>query len=141
MIDSISIHDQEVRQLLLQLGVKLDDMSPVMKPIAGILHDAVEKTFAQEGRPRWPALAPSTIRARTKAGHWPGKMLQVSGKTATSWVSAYASHAARVGSNYAIAAYQELGTKHIPARPVRTLTARDVGEIKLKLMEYLFKRQ
>jgi phage virion morphogenesis protein len=142
MTESIRIIDQEVRQLLHQLEAKLDDMTPVMKEIAGIMHHAVENTFEMEGRPRWPALAPATIRAREKKGHWPGKLLHVSGKTHNSWVSAFAPHAARVGSNYLIAVYNELGTKRgIPARPVRTLTARDIGEIKLKLMEYLFKRQ
>lgn len=141
MIDRVTIHDAEVHQLLRQLEAKMDDMSPVMREIAGILDRAVEENFEREGRPRWPALSPRTIKARERKGHWPGKMLQVSGLTAKSWTAAYAPHAARVGSNYKIAEYQELGTGRIPARAVRTLPESTVGEIKLKLMEWLFKGQ
>lgn len=138
MID-IRIHDQEVFQLLRQLEQKLDDMKPAMVKIAGIMHDAVEENYEREGRPRWPALADATIAQRIRRGHWPGKILQATGKLAASWTQRAERTRAIVGSNYPLALYHEKGTRHMPARPVLKLTARDIGEIKMVLMGYLFR--
>jgi phage gpG-like protein len=52
MIES-SIDNKEVKKLLEGLSSKLKDMRPLMKEIAGLMHNAVEGNFKQEGRPRW----------------------------------------------------------------------------------------
>lgn len=124
-------------------------MAPAMDKIAGIMAAAVETNFAQEGRPHWPALAASTIKQREKKGHWPGKILQATGKHyAPSWTKRSDRNRAIVGTNWPAARIQELGgdagrghKAHIPARPVRTLTAKDIGEIKMVLLNHLFKGQ
>jgi phage virion morphogenesis protein len=136
-----TINDAEVFQLIKQLQARGDDMSPVMKTISVLMNKSVEENFEREGRPRWPALKPATITARAKKGKWPGKMLQVSGLTAASWTRSSNRTQAIVGSNYKIAKYHELGTVRMPARPVRTLTARDIGEIRYALLQFLLSKQ
>ena len=42
-----------MRQLLDALGERLGDLTPVMRQIAGTMHDAVEENFTAGGRPRW----------------------------------------------------------------------------------------
>ncbi len=138
---NITVHDQELFQLIKQIRERGDDMSPVMKTISVLMNKAVEENFAQEGRPHWPALADATIMQREKKGYWPGKMLQREGRLAASWTRRSTSTQAVVGTNYDPAVYNELGTRRIPARSVRTLTARDIGEIKYELMQYLFGKQ
>ncbi len=49
----IKIEDGEVRGLLNRISGRLGNMSPVMRAISGIMHDAVEENFHQGGRPRW----------------------------------------------------------------------------------------
>lgn len=143
---TLTVHDAEVFQLIKQIQARGDDMSPVMKTISVIMNKAVEENFAREGRPRWPALAAATIVQRSKPdkggkSYWPGKMLQREGTTAASWTRRNTKSQAIVGSNYKVAGWHELGTSRMPARPVRTLTARDIGEIKYELMQFLFKKQ
>ena len=60
------------------------DLTPAMRRAAGIMHDAVEENFEQEGRPKWKSLAASTIKQRSKDGSWPGKVLQRRGNLARS---------------------------------------------------------
>ncbi len=149
MIEMISrIEDQEVHQLLRQLQERGDNLTPAMEKIAGIMHGAVEKNFDVEGRPKWPALAASTIKQREKIGKWPGKMLERKGQMKKSWTASFDRNRAVVGTNWPVARIHELGGQAgrghkatIPARPVRTLTARDIGDIKMVLMNYLFKGQ
>jgi phage gpG-like protein len=49
----ITIDDREVKKMLEGLSSKLKDIRPLMKEIAGLMHNAVEENFEQEGRPRW----------------------------------------------------------------------------------------
>lgn len=107
------------------------DLTPVMKEISQALLDQTEENFDQEGRPRWPDLAPSTIRERSRKGYWPGKMLQrTAGGLASSVEPHYdaVSAALRVAKPYA--AIQQLGGKAgrghkvtIPPRPYLPITA------------------
>jgi phage gpG-like protein len=146
---AIRIEDAEVFQLLNQLQARGDNLSPIMKEISGFMHRAVMDNFEQEGRPKWPALAPATIAKREKAGHWPGKILQVSGQLKSSLTPAHNSTQAIVqGGNmttekgatpYPI--FLQFGTRKMPARPFMKLTQSDIGEIKFMLMQYLFKGQ
>jgi phage gpG-like protein len=49
----IKIDDREVQRMLKDLSGKGKNMRPVMRNVAGIMHDAVEENFEQEGRPKW----------------------------------------------------------------------------------------
>ena len=142
----IKVDDKEIRQLLTRLQGRLKDMSPVMRKIAGIMHDAVEENFEKEGRPKWTPLSPATIKQRKREGKWPGKILQRSGQLAASISEKYDSHSARVGTNKKYAAIQHFGGKAgrghkvtIPERPFLKLDGEDYLTIKTVIMEYLKK--
>jgi len=75
-------NSSEIRKLqhyLNNLAKRITNKKPLMVKIAGIMHTGVEKTFEEEGRPKWKQLAKSTIRDRTRKGYWPGKILQREG--------------------------------------------------------------
>jgi len=87
----------------------------LMRECAGIMHDEIEENFAKQGRPdRWRGLKPSTIRNRRRKGNWPGKILQVRGRLATSFQEKSDNNNAIVGSNVKYAAIQHFGgeTRH-----------------------------
>src|SRR5574344_1885054 len=141
----IRIDNKAVEEALLKVASKCEDMRPLMKNIAGIMADAVEENFEQEGRPdKWQELAESTIKHRKKTKHWPGKLLQVEGQLATSITMQYDNESAVIGSNLAYAAIHQLGGQagkgknvKIPARPYLVLTTGDLSEILLLLFKYL----
>ncbi len=142
---TINVQDAEVFQLIRQIEQRGEDMKPVMETIAGIMKESVDLTFESEGRPGWPALAASTIAARTKAKHWPGKML-VSGKQGGMKANIDASQRATatqaiLGTNKPYGPYLQFGTRKMRARPFLKLLPSDVAKIKYELMQYLFKRQ
>ena len=106
------------------------DASPAMRQISDIMWDAVEENFAQQGRPRWLGLKPSTLQQRVgnqlgkergvfKAGAWSlqlgariarsVKILQASGRLASSITPAYDATSARVGTNVIYAAIHQFG--------------------------------
>jgi phage virion morphogenesis protein len=107
----------------LQQGVR--NMGPVMRTVATEMKSQVEMNFAEEGRPKWKDLAESTIAARKKHGHWPGKMEQISaGGLAASTQTDYGPSFAQIGQSKVYAAIQNLGGEAgrghkvtIPARP------------------------
>lgn len=126
----IRIDDAELQKNLQRLAERAENLRPLMKNIAGIMEDSVEENFKQEGRPdKWQKLAKSTIKQRTKKGHWPGRILQVRGELASSITSYYDSYSAVVGTNKVYAAIHQLGGNagrgkkvKIPARPYLKLT-------------------
>ncbi|MDO8769539.1 MAG: phage virion morphogenesis protein [Burkholderiaceae bacterium] len=66
---------QELRRLI----GKLNHPDVLMKGISLELLSLTERAFEKEGDPgKWQKLAASTVKQRSKKGHWPGKMLQVS---------------------------------------------------------------
>ncbi len=141
----IKVDDRGVAQVLRKLVKKAEDLSPVMSTIAGIMADAVEENFEKEG-PGWSKLAASTVRQRARKGHWPGKMLQVSGQLAASISKKWDSRSARVGTNKAYGAIQHLGGKAgrghrvtIPARPYLTLDGRALEAIKRAIKGWMVK--
>lgn len=143
---TIKVDDKGATQLLRKLSKKLEDMSPVMKVVAGIMHDAVEENFEKEGQPRWTPLASSTIRQREKKRHWPGKLLQVSGQLASSISEKHDSRSATVGTNKIYAAIHQFGGKAgrghkvtIPARPFLKLDDRAMEAIKRVVKEWVGK--
>lgn len=146
----IEIIDAEMRKLLDDLQARYSNLTPVMRKIAGIMHDAVEENFKEEGRPKWAALKPSTIRQRQRKGHWPGKILQDSGlltksilpKSQRKWGADFA----KVTTADRRAPIHHFGGKAgkghkatIPARPFMTITSKEMGDIKQALRDYLFK--
>lgn len=151
----IRIYDQEVHTMLNQLLSRSRNLSPVMRQISGIIHDAVEENFEKEGRPRWKPLKPSTIKQREREGKGTGRILQRSGSLAASCEPGHNATSAWVGTNKRYAATQHFGARKgqfgrtkrggpipwgdIPARPFLKLTSRDIGGIKMALMNYLLK--
>ena len=147
MADNIEIRidNKAVEEALLKVASKCEDMKPLMKNIAGIMADAVEENFKQEGRPdKWKELAESTIKKRKRKGHWPDKILQVEGQLATSITTQYDNESAIIGSNLEYAAIHQLGGSagkgkkvEIPARPYLNLVEPEYKEIIEKIVKYL----
>ena len=147
MPDSIEIRldNKTVQDALLKVAAKAETLRPLMKNIAGIMADATEENFSQQGRPdKWQELAESTIKKRKKAGHWPGQILQVEGRLATSITTQYDNESAIIGSNLDYAAIHQLGGQagknksvSIPARPYLKLTNDDLEDILETVNNYL----
>jgi len=141
----IKINDKEIQQLLLKLISKTENLRPLMKNIAGIMHDSVEENFEKEGRPeKWQELSEVTIKHRTKKGYYPGKILQMRGELAASINSKYDDNSAIVGTNKAYAAIQQFGGNagrnkkvEIPARPYLLLATNDEKQIINEIKNYL----
>lgn len=124
----------------------VDDATPLMRALAGLLARQTEDNFADQSGPlgKWPALAQSTVEGRV-GGMAKGKgglrkdgriskgtatraaglkMLQDSGRLAASIHEDYGPDHASVGTNVIYAAIQQLGGQAgrghavtIPARP------------------------
>ena len=85
---------------LLELG---NDMSLVMRVIAGVLHDRTEQNFADESGPlgKWPAL-----KDKKRAD---GMILQDTGRLISSITTQSDHNSASIGTNVIYAAIQQLG--------------------------------
>lgn len=157
----LRLDSEGVVRSLDQLTKAAANLAPAMAAIAGIMHDAVEENFAQEGRPKWLGLKPpvSTLRQG-------GKILQASGRLASSIIPQSDAMSASVGTNVKYAAIHQLGGKtrphkivarnkkalafggvmcrsvnhpgsNIPARPFLLLTPGDEEKIVRKVSDYL----
>ncbi|NPU85547.1 MAG: phage virion morphogenesis protein [Syntrophaceae bacterium] len=142
----ITLQDLGVQDMMTRLAKRTKDLSPVMRRIAGILHDAVEENFERQGRPAWVPLKPRTIRQRSRFGYWPGKILQRRGELAVSISRKFDARSAAVGTNRIYAAIHQFGGKAgrghkvaIPARPFLAVTDQDLGEIRTAIQNYLTK--
>lgn len=142
----IKIDDSEFRKAMEELIRKGATLRPLMRNIAGIMHNAVEDNFAQEGRPRWSPLSAKTVQSRAKRGYWPGKILQMRGQLAASISSRHTENTAEVGTNLVYAGIHQFGGKagrgrkvDIPARPFLKLTEQDIEDIKQAVIDYLKK--
>ncbi|CDL80195.1 phage virion morphogenesis protein [Xenorhabdus cabanillasii] len=108
----IEIDLKEFQQAMQQLTDGLGDRTPMMRQIAGIMADAVEENFKQQGRPAWLGWRPAT--AKKRAG---GKILQHTGRLASSIQQFSDNDEALVGTNVKYARiHQEGGTINMPAR-------------------------
>ena len=133
----IKLDNKDVESKLLDLAKRSENLRPLMKNIAGIFAYSTEENFKEEGRPdKWTDLAESTKKQRTKTGHYPGQILQVSGQLASSISTYYDNDSAVIGSNLDYAAIHQLGGQAgknqsvtIPARPYLQLTEDDFDEI------------
>nr|DAK09406.1 MAG TPA: virion morphogenesis protein [Caudoviricetes sp.] len=141
----IKLDNKEVESRLLDLAKRSENLRPLMKNIAGIFAYYTEENFKEQGRPdKWIDLAESTKKQRTKTGHYPGQILQVSGQLASSISTYYDNDSAVIGSNLVYAAIHQLGGQagrnksvEIPARPYLKLTDEDFEEIIASTMNYL----
>jgi phage virion morphogenesis protein len=113
------------QQQLSQIQHRLANPAKLMASVSVELASLTEKAFDKEGSPeRWQSLAASTIKARTKRGHWPGKILQESGGMAASVTPSSNADEARLTSSKPYSAIQQLGGKAgkggkvlLPSRP------------------------
>ncbi|MBU9377375.1 phage virion morphogenesis protein [Burkholderia multivorans] len=108
MIVEIEIDDSRYAATMARVRALMQDASPVTALIAGLMADSVEENFAQQGRPKWLGLSPKTLkRRREEAGT--GKILQRSGRLASSITPAHDAKTARVGTNVVYAAIHQFG--------------------------------
>lgn len=105
----IQVKDDGASAILGRIAAGLRNPTPLARAVAGTLETETERNFAAQGRPAWMGLAPATVKRRTKAGTWPGKILQVSGQLAASFATDYGRDYARIGSNKPQAAIQHFG--------------------------------
>lgn len=141
----IKLDNKDVESKLLDLAKRSENLRPLMKNIAGIFAYSTEENFKEEGRPdKWTDLAESTKKQRTKTGHYPGQILQVSGQLASSISTYYDNDSAVIGSNLDYAAIHQLGGQAgknqsvtIPARPCLKLTDDDYDEILHEIEHYI----
>jgi len=113
-----SVRDAELLAWFRRVGGIASNASSMMREISGVLLDETEESLRLErdpatGRP-WAKLKPETIEARRLNGHWPGRMLQVSGQLASSISRDHGPDFAQVGSNKEYAGIQQHGGQTKP---------------------------
>jgi phage gpG-like protein len=143
---NIAIDDQLLRQAISSLDSGAHNLAPAMRKIAQTLATETENNFRAEGRPKWQALAESTVHSRlggAKAYRKDGKLkasaqrikdggfriLQHTGALASSITTDSDSNHAVIGSNKVYAAIHQFGGDagrgkkvSIPARPFLPIT-------------------
>ena len=141
----IKLDNKDVESRLLDLAKRSENLRPLMKNIAGIFAYSTEENFKNEGRPdKWTDLAETTKKQRTKTGHYPGQILQVSGQLASSISTYYDNDSAVIGSNLDYAAIHQLGGQAgknqsvtIPARPYLQLNNEEIIEVIIYIKNFL----
>lgn len=114
---SLIVDDQKVQKSLQRMLAKSQNPAPAMAAIGGVMLGAVEDNFRAEGRPtKWKPLKPSTLVTRAAAGK-SGKILQVSGKLASSITPFHSRTEAGVGTNRPYAAAMNNGSKAHEIKP------------------------
>jgi phage virion morphogenesis protein len=129
----IELDHQHLQQTLSKVEQSIGDLTPLMHSLAAELASQTEENFEHEGRPQWHELSDVTIGRRTEAGHWPGKMLQVSAAGLAASITTHATESsALVGSNKPYAAMMQFGGEQadfpqlwgdIPGRPYLPMDA------------------
>jgi phage virion morphogenesis protein len=109
----LTIGDEQLKAWIAHARRNGRGNAAMMGEISGVLADDTETAFAREADPAtgvpWPKLKPTTAAGRAERGHWPGKILQVSGQLAASVVTEHGDDYARIGSNKVYAAIHQLG--------------------------------
>ena len=106
---SLRIDDRDLQRAFKRKLKECDDLTPLMRRLTAVMADSVEENFEQEGRPRWAALRPSTIKSRARKGNWPGRILQQRGRLAASIVTDHTRDSGRIGTNVAYAGIHQFG--------------------------------
>lgn len=103
-----------VQAALQRLVDQSRDLTPLMANVAKTLASETSANFAAEGRPSWVPILESTRAARAKKGKGDGKMLQVTGRLASSITSAHTNNTAQAGTNVVYAAIHQFGGQTAP---------------------------
>ncbi|MEO7958423.1 MAG: phage virion morphogenesis protein [Fibrobacteria bacterium] len=137
----ITVNWASAEVLFAELVKKTSATRPAMVAISGVLMDAVEENFEQQGRPKWPKLSEARIKERKRKGTWPGKILTEYGQLATSFSPRATNDSAIVGTNVRYAAAQFLGLpeNNVPARNALTFLPEDMAEAELVLLRHLLR--
>jgi phage virion morphogenesis protein len=114
MADLIQIesNDDQVQTALHNLLQRMDDLTPAMEDIAGILINAAEDAFLTETSPfgdKWLPLAESTLARAAKRGRTSPKILQDTGQLASSGSTDAGKDFAELSFGKVYAAIQHLG--------------------------------
>jgi phage virion morphogenesis protein len=140
----LEIKSRHVEQELGRILRHVQYTRPLMAQISNELLSLTEKAFDREGHPdKWPTLALSTIRSRTRKGYWPGQILQVSTVGLAASIQPWhgdreAGIGAGAGKSKAYAVIHQFGGQAgrglkttIPARPF--LPVRSIGNDEVEL--------
>ena len=122
----IKYDDRQVRAALNRLLRAGNDLTPVMRAIAGHLEADVEQAFARQTAPdgtAWAKLKPSTVARRKKKGKGATPILEQSGNLLRSITSDYDATSAIVGTNLVYAATHQFGAKKGEFDPLAQLSA------------------
>lgn len=131
---TVNIDGSQTQGMLQQITARVADPSDLMQNVGSLLESMAQDAFSEEG-PGWAPLAESTKAARTKAGSWPGRILNVSGgpgllgslfsDSGSTWTHVGAGS----GKSAAYALIHQMGGKAgrgkkttIPARPYLPIT-------------------
>jgi phage virion morphogenesis protein len=151
---TISVNATRVNARLGKIQQANTDFTPLMKRLAGFMHDRIEQNFEEQGRPaKWEPLKPSTVARRGNSS----PILVQTGRLVSSITPYSDSTSATVGTNVVYAGTMHFGAKkgafgqyspimsskqretfkrapvisipwgNIPARPFMTLTREDQG--------------
>lgn len=157
----IEINATSAKSYLGEVAEKLDDMTSIMGLIGEIVQSSVERNFEVGGRykepgsydggpNKWVDLAEGTKKARARRGHWPGPILQDTGRLAASFHYNAHEDSVEVGTNVEYAAIHEFGgtiqrtskkgkgySIRIPARPFLVVQDEDLDEIVSAVKDFL----
>ena len=111
---TVEVDDQTLLSAIDHGIDQLEKPHELMRLVAGNMLAAVEDNFENEGRPKWVGLQPGTIEQRERSGHWPGKILQRSGRLKNSISQHWDDRQAIVGTNLIYAAILHFGGKTRP---------------------------
>ena len=132
----VAVSTREIDGLAVRLARKSSDTEETMTEIAGIMLDAVEENFEQEGRPeKWTPLADATVEDRREKGFGPKHPILQRTVTLAASVQAHSSRSeAMVTTNLRYAAIHNFGGEAgrnkkvtIPPRPFMVLTNEEEG--------------
>jgi phage virion morphogenesis protein len=130
---TVELENQRIQNVLREIERAVGDLTSLMRSVAAELAQQTEENFDNEGRPEWAELSDTTTERRSKNGHWPGQILQVSAAGLAASITTLASHSsALVGSNKPYAAMMQFGGEQadfpylwgdIPERPYLPMDA------------------
>ncbi|MCM8595367.1 phage virion morphogenesis protein, partial [Accumulibacter sp.] len=112
----IKVDTTAVTQALERLARSAADTSPVMRAIAGVMHDAVMENFQQGGRPAWVPLKPATLAQKRKLGYGDKPLIRRGGGQSlySSITSRSDQNSAVVGTDVVYAAIHQFGGRTAP---------------------------
>jgi phage gpG-like protein len=123
---------------------RLSNVKGALPEIAEVVRFSIDENFEKEGRyngsqsginllsgggTKWRKLAASTVRQREKKGYTPINILRRTGILASSiTVQPAGNNAITAGTNVGYAAFNNFGTRKMPARPFLVLQQEDLQD-------------